>query len=194
MDKLCTASTQFSGSRAYFAENGASSGSGTKDGAPSQPDGVTLDAIYQEIMAHREETSADSSKAQAASRKLQGVIRRVAKTRSEFSQRMAEAENRVSTLECEVALQSKRSEVVEQQMIDTKWKLEDFVNRLKRNILRVLGVPEGTDMTDSHKFIIDPFQAAFPELAHWKWDLEVQTAQRYPFKQASRHVQDPIKL
>ncbi|KAJ1115535.1 hypothetical protein NDU88_003759 [Pleurodeles waltl] len=69
---------------------------------------------------------------------MQIQIRRVAKTFSEFTTRMEEAETRISRLEDEAGAHESSREVMEKQLEDTQWKLTDLEDRMRRNNLRVL--------------------------------------------------------
>ncbi|KAJ1188883.1 hypothetical protein NDU88_005639 [Pleurodeles waltl] len=116
-----------------------------------------------------------------ACRKMQIQIRRVAKTCSEFTTRMEEAETRISRLEDEAGARQSSREMVEKQLEDTQWKLTDLEDRMRRNNLRVLGVPEGLEGSDIHSFMVALLKEAFPDLHQWDWDKEVQRAHRFPF-------------
>ncbi|KAJ1183913.1 hypothetical protein NDU88_000723 [Pleurodeles waltl] len=74
-----------------------------------------------------------------ACRKMQIQIRRVAKTCSEFTTRMEEAETRISRLEDEAGARQSSREMMEKQLEDNQWKLTDLEDRMRRNNLRVLG-------------------------------------------------------
>lgn len=58
----------------------------------------------------------------------------------------------------------------------------DLENRSRRNNLRILGIPEGLEGGDVLRFIIEMFSEAFPELQHWKWEIELQRVHRFPFQ------------
>ncbi|KAJ1084628.1 hypothetical protein NDU88_004774 [Pleurodeles waltl] len=73
-----------------------------------------------------------------ACRKMQIQICRVAKTCSEFTTRMEEAETRISRLEDEAGSHQSSREAMEKQLEDTQWKLTDLEDRMRRNHLRVL--------------------------------------------------------
>ncbi|KAJ1151627.1 hypothetical protein NDU88_004407 [Pleurodeles waltl] len=109
------------------------------DNGEKQPNPVSLETIYQSIMEHREESKLESRRTQVACRKVQIQIRRVAKTCSEFTTRMEEAETRISHLEDEAGSYQLSREAMEKQLEDTQWKLTDLEDRLRRNNLRVLG-------------------------------------------------------
>ncbi|KAJ1113578.1 hypothetical protein NDU88_001820 [Pleurodeles waltl] len=125
------------------------------DNGEKQPNPVSLETIYQSIMEHREESKLESRRTQMACRKMQIQIRRVAKTCSEFTTRMEEAETRISRLEDEAGSHQSSREAMEKQLEDTQWKLTDLEDRMRRNNLRVLGVPEGLEGSDTHSFIVD---------------------------------------
>ncbi|KAJ1179408.1 hypothetical protein NDU88_004642 [Pleurodeles waltl] len=151
------------------------------DNGEKQPNPVSLETIYQSIMEHREESKSESRRTQLACRKMQIQIRRVAKTCSEFTTRMEEVETRISHLEDEAGSHQSTREAMEKQLEDTQWKLTDLEDRLRRNNLRVLGVPEGLERSDTHSFMVALFKEAFPDLHHWDWDREIQRAHRFPF-------------
>ncbi|KAJ1177422.1 hypothetical protein NDU88_002677 [Pleurodeles waltl] len=116
------------------------------DNGEKQPNPVSLETIYQSIMEHREESKLESRRTQMACRKMQIQIRRVAKTCSEFTTRMEEAETRISRLEDEAGARQSSREMMEKQLEDTQWKLTDLEDRMRRNNLRVLGL--GSDKTE----------------------------------------------
>ncbi|KAJ1206837.1 hypothetical protein NDU88_002234 [Pleurodeles waltl] len=146
-----------------------------------QPNPVSLETIYQSIMEHREESKSESRRTQLACRKMQIQICRVAKTCSEFTTRMEEVETHISHLEDEAGSHQVTREAMEKQLEDTQWKLTDLEDRLRRNNLRVLGVPEGLKGSDTYSFMIALFKEAFPDLHQWDWDREIQRAHRFPF-------------
>ncbi|KAJ1144981.1 hypothetical protein NDU88_011273 [Pleurodeles waltl] len=106
------------------------------DNGEKQPNPVSLETIYQSIMEHREESKLESRRTQMACRKMQIQIRRVAKTCSEFTTRMEEAEIRISRLEDEAGARQSSREMMEKQLEDTQWKLTDLEDRMRRNNLR----------------------------------------------------------
>ncbi|KAJ1208189.1 hypothetical protein NDU88_003575 [Pleurodeles waltl] len=154
------------------------------DNVEKQPNPVSLETIYQSIMKHQEESKSESRRTQLACRKMQIQIRRVAKTCSEFATRMEEVETRISHLEDEAGSHQVTREAMEKQLEDTQWKLTDLEDRLRRNNLRVLGIPEGLEGSDTHSFMVTLFKEAFPDLHQWDWDREIQRAHRFPFSRA----------
>ncbi|KAJ1109876.1 hypothetical protein NDU88_007233 [Pleurodeles waltl] len=171
---------------------GSASGKAIPIQEPS--DSVSLEAIYQTIMARWEETRTVSHKTQSAYCKLQGAIRRVAKICSEFSERMGELKTRTVTLESESLAHNAVTDQLEIRMSDTQWKLEVFENRLRLNNLRVLGSPEEVEDNDIREFIIKLFKGAFPELLEWNWATEVHHAHRFPFEPRRQGRQESDKL
>ncbi|KAJ1180787.1 hypothetical protein NDU88_006003 [Pleurodeles waltl] len=82
---------------------------------------------------------------------MQTQIHCVAKTCSEFVTRMEEVETRISRLENDVGSQKLTRDTMEKQLEDTQWKLTDLEDRLRRNNLRVLGIPEGVEGSDPQR-------------------------------------------
>lgn len=141
-----------------------------------------LEVIHQAILSHTEEMHQDSRKAQAAMRKMQGVVRKLSKACLNMGERVTNLEERIVTTEAEAASASSKVEAQGSQIKDIQRKLEEFENRQRRNKLRVLGVPEGVEGSDTRAYIIDLFKSAFPEMSDWNWAAEVQRAHRTPFK------------
>ncbi|KAJ1106361.1 hypothetical protein NDU88_003762 [Pleurodeles waltl] len=110
---------------------------------------------------------------------MQTQIRWVAKTCSEFTTRMEEAETRISRLEDDVGSQKMTRKAMEKQLEVTQWKLTDLEDRLRRNNVRVLGIPEGAEGSNPHGFMVALFKEAFPDLHQWDWDREIQRAHRF---------------
>ncbi|KAJ1119545.1 hypothetical protein NDU88_007730 [Pleurodeles waltl] len=93
---------------------------------------------------------------------------------------MEEAETRISDLEDDIGSQRATQEIMEKQLEDTQWKLTDLEDRLRRNNLRVLGIPEGVEGSDPRGFMVALFKEAFPGLHQWEWEREIQRAHRFP--------------
>ncbi|KAJ1139717.1 hypothetical protein NDU88_006084 [Pleurodeles waltl] len=87
------------------------------DNGEKQPNPVSLETIYQSIMEHREESKLESCRTQMACRKMQIQIRRVAKTCSEFTTWMEEAETRISRLEDEAGARQSSREMHERTCV-----------------------------------------------------------------------------
>lgn len=124
---------------------------------------VSLSLIYRTVITHREETRLESQRTQNVCRKLQNSVRRIAKTCSEFTARITEAEACISYLEDKLASQKTMNETLRAVKDDMLWKLIDLENRARRNNLRVFQIPEGVEGQDPRKFIIELFTEAFPE-------------------------------
>ncbi|KAJ1191746.1 hypothetical protein NDU88_001062 [Pleurodeles waltl] len=86
------------------------------DNIEKQCNSVSLETIYQSIMEHRAESKIESRRTQLACHKMQTQIRRVAKTCSEFTTHMEEAETRISRLEDDVGSQRMTLETMEKQL------------------------------------------------------------------------------
>ncbi|KAJ1119149.1 hypothetical protein NDU88_007335 [Pleurodeles waltl] len=113
--------SEYSAAMAQLVEEGSIYSQGL---ANQQP--LILEAIYQCVMAHREETRADSRRARVAVKKLQGTIHQVAKTCTTITERMSNLQSRAISLEMDVAVTRGQTEAHEAQLIDIQWKLEDF--------------------------------------------------------------------
>ncbi|KAJ1136624.1 hypothetical protein NDU88_003039 [Pleurodeles waltl] len=143
---------------------------------------ISTTTLQGAAIEHREESKIESRRTQLACRKMQTQIRRVAKTCSEFTARIEEAETRISHLEDDIGSQKTTWEAMEKQLEDTQWKLTDLEDRLRRNNLRVL--PEGVEGSDPRGFMVALFKEAFPDLHQWEWEREIQRAHRFPFNRA----------
>ncbi|KAJ1107359.1 hypothetical protein NDU88_004750 [Pleurodeles waltl] len=97
---------------------------------------------------------------------------------------MEEVETSISHLKDEARSQQVTREAMEKQLEDTQWKLTDLEDRLRPNNLRVLGIAEGAEGSDTHSFMVALFKEAFPDLQQWDWDREIQRAHRFPFNRA----------
>ncbi|KAJ1190718.1 hypothetical protein NDU88_000040 [Pleurodeles waltl] len=145
---------------------------GSKEDGLSHRHTATLEIIYQSIMADHKKTRADSHRAQTASLNLQGTICKLTKTCTKLLERMTKFENRVAVLENEVMAQMKLCEATETHLTDTHWKLEKLGNRFRHNNLRVLGIAEGLEGSDTRKYIVKLFNTAFSDLPNQNWDIE----------------------
>lgn len=155
-------------------------------GSQDPPQQITLDLIYETMLAHRAESKQDSARTQGACRKLQNAVRRVGRACSDIGASVGEAESRISVLEDDLAAQKSATEAMKSQKEDVLSRLTDLENRMRRNNLRVLGIPEGVEGEDIRKFITDLFLEALPELTQWDWQKELQRVHRFPFQLRSQ--------
>ncbi|KAJ1093530.1 hypothetical protein NDU88_006630 [Pleurodeles waltl] len=133
--------------------------------ASNMPETVSIETIYQTLIEHRHKTGADSRRTQLACRKMQSASLRVAKMCSEFAERLGGAGNRTSKLEDDQTAQTLAINLFKAHVDDAQWKLTDLEDRLRRNNLRVSGIPEGVEGGDTRRFIVELFEEAFPDLA-----------------------------
>ncbi|KAJ1103727.1 hypothetical protein NDU88_001148 [Pleurodeles waltl] len=112
---------------------------------------------------------------------MQTQICRVAKTCSEFATHIEEAETWISRVEYDIGSQKAIGNTMEKQLEDAKWKLTDVEDRLRRDNLRVLGMPKGVEGSDPRGFVVALFKEAFPDLNQWEWEKEIQRAHQFPF-------------
>ncbi|KAJ1097654.1 hypothetical protein NDU88_002771 [Pleurodeles waltl] len=92
-------------------------------------EGFSRETIYQSIMEHQEETRAESCRMQLICRKMQGAIRRIAKTCSDFGAHMGGAETRISKLEDCALAQREAANLINTHVDDTYWKFSDLEDR-----------------------------------------------------------------
>lgn len=83
--------------------------------------------------------------------------------------RMVKVENRISLLEDTVTHMPKRILTVEKQIITCQQKTDDFENRMRRNNLRIIGLPEKVEGFNPGDFIEKWLKNTFP-------DMKVSTA------------------
>ncbi|KAJ1191195.1 hypothetical protein NDU88_000511 [Pleurodeles waltl] len=144
--------------------------------------------IYQTITSQHKQTQRDSKKARVATKQLQVVVSKVAKTCSEIGERIAAIECRADALESDLGVVTKQAAMHESQLSDIQWKVEDFENRQRRNNLRLIGIQEGVEGQDSRAFIIRLLKAAHPEQTGSDWEKEIQRAHRFPLRLRSQQL------
>ncbi|XP_078533690.1 uncharacterized protein LOC144819833 [Lissotriton helveticus] len=140
-----------------------------------------MDTVLQAIASHREQTSKDGRRAQQALHKVQGVVRKLSKSVAASNARMTDMEDRIVVNEAEATAVKEQVDAHDAELKDVRWKLEEMENRMRRNNLRVLGVPEKIEGENVRMFVIQLFKDTLPELSTWNWELEVQRAHRTPF-------------
>ncbi|KAJ1089848.1 hypothetical protein NDU88_002992 [Pleurodeles waltl] len=78
---------------------------------------------------------------------------------------MTKVENKVATLESAAMAQKKLCDATETHVTDTHRKLEELDNRFRcNNNLRVLGIAEDLEGSDTRKYIVELLKAAFSDL------------------------------
>ncbi|KAJ1164357.1 hypothetical protein NDU88_004797 [Pleurodeles waltl] len=123
-----------------------------------------LQSIYSSMQELQTETRIESRRARIATKRLQGTVRKVAKSCTEIEVKLCSMEERIVALEEDVDTLKERSAARDDQLTDVMWKLEDFENRQRRNNLRFLGIPEGLEGSNIRTYMVKLLHGAFPEL------------------------------
>ncbi|KAJ1127395.1 hypothetical protein NDU88_005797 [Pleurodeles waltl] len=104
---------------------------------------VILQSIYSSIKELQTETRIESRCARIATKRLQGTVRKVAKSCTGIEAKLCSMEERIVAVEEDVDTLKEQSAMRDEQLTDVMWKMEDFEIRQRRNNLRFLGIPEG---------------------------------------------------
>ncbi|KAJ1090460.1 hypothetical protein NDU88_003592 [Pleurodeles waltl] len=122
--KTARASTRIADQSSWSSDKATESGRGAAGFGKLPGPKLALRQLRPIIMEHWEETTAESRRTQLACRKMQGAIRWMAKTCTDFAIHMGEAETRISKLEDDASAQGEIRESLKNQMEDTHLKLE----------------------------------------------------------------------
>ncbi|KAJ1143149.1 hypothetical protein NDU88_009460 [Pleurodeles waltl] len=139
-----------------------------------------LQSIYSSIKELQTETRIESRRARIATKRLQGKVRKVAKSCTEIEAKLCSMEERIVAVEEDVDTVKEQSATRDEQLTDVMWKLEDFENRQRRNNLRFLGIPEGLEGSNIRTYMVNLLRGAFPELGDRDWENELQRVHRFP--------------
>ncbi|KAJ1190928.1 hypothetical protein NDU88_000247 [Pleurodeles waltl] len=138
-----------------------------------------LQSIYNSIKQLQTETRIESRRARIATKKLQGSVRKVAKSCIEIEAKLSSMEDRIVAVEEDMDTLKEQSAARDGQMTDVMWKMEDLENRQRRNNLRFLGIPEGLEGNYIQAYMVNLLRGAFPELGDRDWGNELQRAHRF---------------
>ncbi|KAJ1203195.1 hypothetical protein NDU88_006988 [Pleurodeles waltl] len=108
-------------------------------------DSGMLQSIFNSIKEFQTETLIESRRASVATKRLQGAVRKVAKSCTEIEAKLGTMDERIVAVEEDVDMLKQQNAAQEGQLTDIMWKLEDFENRQRRNNLSFLGL-EGNDI------------------------------------------------
>ncbi|KAJ1170689.1 hypothetical protein NDU88_002562 [Pleurodeles waltl] len=145
-----------------------------------------LQSIYSSIKELQTETRIDSHRARVATKRLQGSVRKVAKSCKEIEAKLCSMEDRIVAVEDDMDTLKEQNATRDGQLTDVMWKLEDLENRQRRNNLRFLGIPEGLEGDNMQTYMVTLLRGSFPELGNRDWDNEVQRAHRFPLNTQER--------
>ncbi|KAJ1196322.1 hypothetical protein NDU88_000193 [Pleurodeles waltl] len=125
-------------------------------------DSGMLQSIFNSIKEFQMETLVESRRARMATKRLQGSVRKVAKSCTEIETKLGTMEERVVAVEEDVDFLKQQNAMQESQVTDVMWKLEDLENRHRKNNLCFLGIEEGLEGNDIRDYMIKLLQRAFP--------------------------------
>ncbi|KAJ1174371.1 hypothetical protein NDU88_006193 [Pleurodeles waltl] len=143
-----------------------SNGGMKSDTCAVSTDSGMLQSIFNSIKEFQTETWIESRRARVATKRLQGAVRKVAKSCTEIEAKLGSMDERIVVVKEDVDILKQQNATQEGQLTDIMWKLEDFENRQRRNNLRFLGIKEGLEGNDIRVYMIKLLQGAFPELNH----------------------------
>ncbi|KAJ1208936.1 hypothetical protein NDU88_004315 [Pleurodeles waltl] len=132
-----------------------------------------LQSIYNSIKELQTETRIESRRARIATKKLQGSVRKVAKSCMEIEAKLSSMEDRIVAVKEDMDTLKEQSAARDVQMTDVMWKMEDLENRQRRNNLRFLGIPEGLEGNNRQAYMVNLLRGAFPELGDRDWGLQL---------------------
>ncbi|KAJ1083159.1 hypothetical protein NDU88_003319 [Pleurodeles waltl] len=127
-------------------------------------DSGMLQLIYNSIKELQTETRMEIHRASVATKRLQGTVRKVAKSCTEIDAKLGSMDERIAAVEDDVDALKQQCVTQDGQLTDIMWKLEDYENRQRRNNLRFLGIDEGLEGSDIQAYMIKLLWGAFPEL------------------------------
>ncbi|KAJ1190646.1 hypothetical protein NDU88_007384 [Pleurodeles waltl] len=140
------------------------------------PEAGILQSIYNSIKELQTETRIESRRARIATKKLQGSVRKVAKSCMEIEAKLCSMEDRIVAVEEDMHTLKEQSAARDGQMTDMMWKMEDLENRQRRNNLRFLGIPEGLKGNNIQAYMVNLLRGAFPELGDRDWEFQYADA------------------
>ncbi|KAJ1172719.1 hypothetical protein NDU88_004563 [Pleurodeles waltl] len=155
------------------AEIGVSAGIPVNASAVCTEAGI-LQSIYNSIKELQTETRIESWRARIATKRLQGTVRKVAKSCTEIEAKLCSMEERIVAVEEDVDTLKEQNAERDGQLTDVMWKMEDLENRQRRNNLRFLGILKGLEGNNIQAYMVNLLRGAFPELGNWDWHNELQ--------------------
>ncbi|KAJ1169913.1 hypothetical protein NDU88_001799 [Pleurodeles waltl] len=85
-----------------------------------------LQSIYNSIKEFQTETRIESRRTRVATKRLQGTVRKVAKSCSEIEAKLCMMDKRIGAVEEDVDALKQQSAARDDQLTDVMWKLEDL--------------------------------------------------------------------
>ncbi|KAJ1088419.1 hypothetical protein NDU88_001576 [Pleurodeles waltl] len=94
-----------------------------------------LQSIYSSIKELQTETRIESRRARVATKRLQGSVRKVAKSCTEIEAKLCSMEDRIVAVEEDMDTLKEQNAARDGQLTDVVWKIEDLEIRQRRNNL-----------------------------------------------------------
>ncbi|KAJ1162258.1 hypothetical protein NDU88_002726 [Pleurodeles waltl] len=113
-----------------------------------------LQSIYNSIKEFQTETRIENRCARVATKRLQGTVRKFAKSCIEIEAKLNTIEERTAAVEADVEALREQCVAQDLQLTDIMWKLEEHENWQRRNNLRFLGNNEGVEGSDIRAYMI----------------------------------------
>ncbi|KAJ1100818.1 hypothetical protein NDU88_005893 [Pleurodeles waltl] len=135
-------------------DTGASAGNAGNAYAMGTEAGI-LQSINSSIKELQTETRIESRRARIATKRLQGTVRKVAKSCTEIEAKLCSMEERIVAVEEDVDTLKEQSAARDGQLTDVMWKMEDLENKQRRNNLRFLGIPEGLEGSNIQAYMVN---------------------------------------
>ncbi|KAJ1141894.1 hypothetical protein NDU88_008222 [Pleurodeles waltl] len=104
-----------------------------------------LQSIYNSIKELQTETRIENRRARVATKRLQGTVRKVAKSCTEIEAKLNTMEEWTVAVKADVEALREQCVTQDGQMTGIMWKLKDHENQQRRNNLRFLGINEGAE-------------------------------------------------
>ncbi|KAJ1125973.1 hypothetical protein NDU88_004386 [Pleurodeles waltl] len=120
-----------------------------------------LQSIYNSIKEFQTETRIENRSARVATKRLQGAVRKVAKSCAEIEAKLNTIEERTAVVKASVEALREQCVTQDGQLTDIMWKLEDLEDRQRRNNLRFLGINEGLERNDIRSYMIKLLRGPF---------------------------------
>ncbi|KAJ1109393.1 hypothetical protein NDU88_006754 [Pleurodeles waltl] len=113
-----------------------------------------LQSIYNSIKELQTETRIENHCARVATKRLQGTVRKVAKSCTEIETKLCSMDEMIVAVQVDVDALREQCVMQDGQLTDIMWKLEDYENQQRRNNLRFLGIDEGLEGSDIRAYMI----------------------------------------
>ncbi|KAJ1138130.1 hypothetical protein NDU88_004521 [Pleurodeles waltl] len=108
---------------------GENNGGTKSDTCAASTDSGMLQSIFNSIKEFQTETRIESHRGRVATKRVQGTVRKVAKSCTKIEAKLGTMDERIVAVEDDVDTLKQQNAIQEGQLTDIMWKLEDFENR-----------------------------------------------------------------